>query len=82
MKSHVKVVVLSIHLKNGKRFILTALPGESYASEVKLGEKIVRWLNERGFMWRALKGKPFLGDKAYDSVKFMELVLLAGLKPT
>jgi len=81
VKSHVKVVVLSVHLKNGKRFILTALPGESYASEVKLGEKIVRWLNERGFIWRALKGKPFLGDKAYDSVKFIELVLLAGLKP-
>ncbi|ADY73946.1 transposase IS4 family protein [Desulfurobacterium thermolithotrophum DSM 11699] len=81
VKSHVKVVVLSVHLKDGKRFILTALPGESYASEVKLGEKIVRWLNERGFIWRALKGKPFLGDKAYDSIKFIELVLLVGLKP-
>ena len=32
-------------------------------------------------MWRTLKGKLFWGDKAYDSVKFIELVLLTGLKP-
>jgi len=37
VKSHVKVVVLSVHLKNGKRFVLTVLLGESYASEVKPG---------------------------------------------
>jgi len=66
-----------------KRFILTALHGESYTSEVKLGEKIVRvrWLNERGFICRALKEKPFLGDKAYDSIKFIKLIPLTGLKP-
>jgi hypothetical protein len=81
VKSHVKVVVLSVHLKNGKRFILTALPGESYASEVKLGKQILKWLNERGFTLRALKGKPFLGDKAYDSIEFIEDVVLAELNP-
>ena len=31
-----------------KRFILTALPGKSYASEVKFGKQILKWLNEKG----------------------------------
>ena len=81
VKSHVKAVILSVHLENGKRFILTALSDKSYASEVKLGEQILRWLNERGFTLRVLKGKTFLGDKAYDSIEFIEEVVLAGLIP-
>ena len=63
-KSHVKAVVLSVHLRNGKRFVLTALPGESYASEVKLGNKLFYWLSSREFVLKALKGKPLLGNKA------------------
>ena len=47
---------------------------------MKLGKRIVKWLNEREFICKALKGKPFLGDKAYDSIKFIELTLLARLK--
>jgi len=81
VRSHVKVVVLSAHLENGKRFVLTVVPEQSYASEVKIGERIIGWLSERGFTWRALRGKPLLGDKAYDSVRFLELVEVAGLKP-
>jgi len=81
VKSHVKAVVLSVHLRNGKRFILTALSGESYASEVKLGNKLFYWLSSRGFVLKALKGKPLLGDKAYDSEEFIGLVLSSGLLP-
>ncbi len=81
VKSHVKTVVLSVHLDNGKRFVLTLIPGSSYASEVKAGERIIRWFSERGFIRRVLRNKPLLGDKAYDSVKFIELITFAGLKP-
>lgn len=79
VKSHVKVVALSVHLRNGKRFVLTVASEGSYASEVKVGERIICWFSERGFIKRALEGKPLLGDKAYDSVRFMELVEGAGL---
>jgi len=81
VKSHVKVVALSVHLKNGKRFVLTVVPEGSYASEVKAGERIICWFSGRGFIKRALEGKPLLGDKAYDSVRFIELVEGAGLLP-
>ena len=81
VKGHVKVVIVSVHLRSGKRFVLTALPGRSYASEVKLGSKILSWLGERGFIRRVLRGKALLGDKAYDSHEFIELVLSVGLKP-
>ena len=79
VKSHVKVVILSVHLRSGKRFVLTALPGESYASEVKLGNKLLYWLSDREFVLKALKDKPLLGDKAYDSKEFIGLVLSSGL---
>jgi hypothetical protein len=36
VKSHVKAVVLSAHLDNGKRFVLALSIGRSYSSEVKL----------------------------------------------
>jgi hypothetical protein len=81
LKSHVKAVVLSVHLESGKRFVLTVLPERSYASEVKVGEKIVHWLSCRGFILNVLKGKPFLGDKAYDSISFIELLERIGFKP-
>ena len=81
IKSHVKVVVLSVHLKNGKRFILTGVSGESYASEVKLGRKILGWILSESFTRRVLKDRPFLGDKAYDSIEFIEKLLLLGVKP-
>jgi len=81
VRSHVKVVVLSVHLENGKRFVLTAIPDRGYVSEVKVGERIIGWFYERGFTCRVLRGKPLLGDKAYDSVKFIGLVEVAGLKP-
>jgi len=81
VKSHVKTVVLSVHLENGKRFILTVFPERSYSSEVKVGERIIHWLLERGFILRVLRNKPLLVDKAYDSVRFIELVSYAGLKP-
>ncbi len=68
VKTHIKVVVLSVHLRNGKKFVLSALPGESYASEVKLGNKLLCWLSDRGFVLKALKGKPLLGDKATRSL--------------
>ena len=72
---------MSVYLENGKRFVLTVLPEQSYASEVKAGEKIIRWLGCRGFILNVLKGKPFLGDKAYDSVRFIELLENIGLEP-
>jgi len=36
VKSYIKTVVLSVHLRKGKRFVLTVLLDESYDSEVKL----------------------------------------------
>ncbi len=81
VRSHVKTVVLSVHLESGKRFVLTVLPEQSYASEVKVGEKIICWLGRRGFILNVLRGKPLLGDKAYDSVKFIELLENVGLEP-
>ncbi len=41
VKSHVKAVVLSVYLESSKRFVLTVFPEQSYASEVKAGEKII-----------------------------------------
>ena len=81
VKSQVKAVVLSVHLESGKRFVLTVLLGQSYAYEVKSGEEIVRWLGSRGFTLNVLRGKPFLGDKAYDSVRFIELLENIGFEP-
>ena len=78
VRSHVKTVVLSVHLENGKRFVL---PERIYASEVKYGKKIIRWLGCRGFILNVLRGKPLLGDKAYDSVKFIELLENIGFEP-
>ena len=57
VKSHVKAVVLSVHLESGKRFILTTLTEQSYAPEVKAGEKMIRWLGCRGFILNVLKGE-------------------------
>jgi len=36
VKSYIKTVVLSVHLRKGKKFVLTVLLDESYDSEVKL----------------------------------------------
>ena len=56
------------------------MPEQSYTSEVKAGERIIRWLGCRGFILNVLKGKSFLGDKAYDSVRFIELLENIGLE--
>ncbi len=74
VKSHIKVAVLSVHLENGKGFVLTVFPERSYSSEVKVGERIIHRLLERGFVLRVLQNKPLLANKAYDSVRFIELV--------
>jgi len=72
---------MSVHLENGERFVLTVIPDRSYASEVKVVKRIFHWLCERGFIRRVLEGKLFLGDKAYDSKKSIEVVDSVGLKP-
>ncbi len=81
VRSHVKTVVLSVHLGSDKRFVLMVLPELSYASEVKAGKKIIRWLGHRGFILNVLKGEPFLGDKVYDSIGFIELLKRVGFRP-
>ncbi len=81
IKSHVKVVALSVHLKNGKRFILRVAAGGSYASEVKLGREILKWIVSDGFIREVLRNKPFLGDKAYDSIEFIKELVNLGFRP-
>ena len=60
---------MSVHLENGKRFVLTVIPELGYASEVKVAEGTFHWLCKRGFIRKVLKGKSFLVDKACDSEK-------------
>ena len=42
---------------------------------------MIRKLSLGEFIRKALRGSPLLGDKAYGSKKFIELVLSARLKP-
>ena len=72
---------LNVHLENGERFVLTVLTEQSYASEVKVGERIICWLGRRGFILNVLREKLLLEDKAYDSVKFFELLKNVSLEP-
>jgi len=65
---------MSVHLENGKRFVLTVIPERSYASEVKVAERVFYWLCKRGFVRKVLKDKPFLVDKAYDSKGLLNLL--------
>ena len=81
VKSHVKAVILSAHLGNGKRFIVSLSCGRSYSSEVKLAQEVLNFVFHSNTVYRYLKGKPVLGDKAYDSEEFINELLLLGLKP-
>ena len=81
VKGHVKTVILSAHLRSGKRFIVSLSCGGSYSSEVKLAQEVLNFVFQSNTVYRYLKGKPILGDKAYDSEEFINELLLLGFKP-
>ena len=73
VQSHVRAVVMAGFSK-GRRFILKAVSGQAYASEVKMGSKLLADAP-------LSRGSPFLADKAYDSIEFLELVKAKGCIP-
>jgi hypothetical protein len=66
VRSHVKAVILSSHLANGKRFVVSIALGKSYANELKLGEEILEWIGFNEEYRKVIDGKPLIGDKGYD----------------
>lgn len=77
IQSHVRTIVLA-GLSQKKRFVLAAVPGEAYASEVKLGTELLH----RTTTPRASPlPPPFLADKAYDSIAFLQTLTTKGYLP-
>jgi len=72
---------LSAPLRNGKRFIVSLSCERDYSSEVKLAEEVLNFVFHSDAFRRYPKGKPVLGDKAYDSERFIRELLFLGLKP-
>jgi len=66
---------------NGKRFIVSLSCDSGYLSEVKLVEEVLNFVFHSDAFRCYLKGKPVLGDKAYDSERFIRKLLFLGLKP-
>ena len=81
VRNHVKVVVLSVHFKNGKRVVVSAVAGKGYSNEIKLGGQVLQWISFEEAFRKIVEGKALLADKGYDSEDFICQVLSAGFKP-
>jgi hypothetical protein len=73
IKSHVRTIAL-VGVVGKKRFVLDAIPGKAYASEVKLGTKLIKQITFS-------RGSPFCADKAYDSINFLKTIIGKGCLP-
>ena len=75
VKSHVRAIAL-VGVSGKRRYVLSAISGRAYASEVKLGERLLQ-------KWRPPPGNkaPFLADAAYDSISFLKALLSKGCLP-
>lgn len=67
VQSHVRAIVIAGMYKK-KRFVLGAIHGKAYEGEVKLGARLLPRMSS------IPRGSPFLADKAYDSIAFLELL--------
>jgi len=81
VRDHVKVVVLSVHFKNGKRVVVGAVVGKGYSNESKLGVQVLQWISLEEAFRRIVEGKTLLADKGYDSNEFISLVVKTGFNP-
>jgi hypothetical protein len=73
VQSHIRTLVLVA--SNGKRrFVIGALSGGPYASEVAMAKRLVS-----NFAFK--RHLPLLGDKAFDATAFLELVKEQGCLP-
>jgi len=79
VKSHVKLCVIIGVTVRGERVILGISSGDAYSSEIKL----VRDALEQAYDVLGIRaeGMPFVGDKGYDSVRFMERLRELGFIP-
>jgi hypothetical protein len=73
IKSHVRTIAL-VGISAKKRMVLAALSGKAYANEVKLAIQLL-------FKTQLPRDGPFLADKAYDSIDFLELIEKKGGLP-
>jgi hypothetical protein len=74
-KVHSHVRTLALVASNGKRrFVIGAISGGPYASEVVMAKQLVGT-----FVFK--RHLPFLGDKAFDAIAFLELVKKRGCLP-
>jgi len=75
VRAHVRLVILALVDERKRGFLLGAAVGPPYASEIHLLRDILEHMD-------SLPPLPVVGDRAYDAVELLELLIQLGAKPS